>query len=188
MPHLSSPSRFVRGAFASPELAAVDALDGGDGAAVLRRFGVKPTAMRVQVYEVLRAHAPGDRLMTPDEIYSEIRRDGGSIGLPSIYNVLSLLADVSLIERYRLGEGPALFSARRAERLGALLVCGGCGQVSGRRSAALEAQIRALAGEQGFTLAETTVVLRGLCNACACGASPAGPAHVARRGTPGRLS
>lgn len=127
---------------------------------------IKPTRVRVQVLETLHEQTPVDGLMSAEDIYRAVLLRGEQIILPTIYNVLSMLADLALIERYRPGEGPALFSPRRDERFAALLVCADCGHARPLRDDALRQRLNALAHDNGFSLTEPAVVLRGRCAGC----------------------
>lgn len=127
---------------------------------------VKPTRVRVQVLGTLMERTPAEGLISAEDIYRAVLLRGEPIVLATIYNVLSRLADEDLIERYRPGEGPALFCPRREQRFGALLVCGGCGHVRGLHTTALQTQLSALAHEHGFAITEPTAVLRGRCARC----------------------
>ncbi|MFT3817274.1 MAG: Fur family transcriptional regulator [Rubrivivax sp.] len=134
---------------------------------LLRSRGLRPTAPRLQVLEALLRHTPADGCLSTEDIYAAIQREGGSLGVNQIYTTLASLADAELIERYRIGIGPALFSPRRGERMSALLSCRRCQQIKGLRHGGLQSLLGALAREQGFEADETTVVLRGQCASCA---------------------
>ena len=139
---------------------------GQAAAAFLAAHRIKPTRVRVQVLETLRERTPANGLISAEDIFRAVLLRGERIVLATIYNVLSLLADMDLIERYRLGEGPALFSPRRDQRFVALLICGDCGQVRGLHTSALQQQLDTLARDHGFAMTEPTVVLRGRCVTC----------------------
>lgn len=141
-----------------------------DARSLLRSRGLRPTAPRLQVLDALQRHTPADGCLSTDELYAAIRRDGGSPCLNQIYTTLANLADAGLIERYRTGSGPALFSPRRGERISALLSCSRCQQIKGLRHDGLRSQLGTVAREQGFQIDEATVVLRGRCADCAAAA------------------
>jgi Fur family ferric uptake transcriptional regulator len=163
------------------DIAAPLSAAGQAAATYLSAHRIKPTRVRVQVLETLRARTPANGLISAEDIYRAVLLRGERIVLATIYNVLSLLADMDLIERYRLGEGPALFSPRRDQRFVALLICGDCGQVRGLHTSALQQQLDTLARANGFAMTEPTVVLRGRCITCATCAPLPTP-------TPARLS
>jgi len=135
--------------------------------ALLHAHGVKTTPIRIFVLRALRDGAPADGCLTPDEVCRAIYRRGDKASVPQVYNVLSMLADGGIIDRYRLGMGPALYCLRRGPAWSALQVCSRCEQARGVRNRALDAQLRRVAQASDFQLTGHTVILHGLCPRCA---------------------
>ncbi|MFT3664906.1 Fur family transcriptional regulator [Piscinibacter sp.] len=141
--------------------------DDGTLTALLLARGLKPTPIRLFVLKALRDGAPDDGCLTPDEVCRAIYQRGDKASVPQVYNVLSLLADSGIIDRFRLGAGPALYCLRRGPPWSALEVCNRCGHARGMHNRALDAQLRRVAQASNFQLSGHTVILHGLCPQCA---------------------
>jgi Fe2+ or Zn2+ uptake regulation protein len=132
----------------------------------LRACGLRPTHARVFVLDVLQACTSADGCLKPEAIYAEADRQGVSISLPTIYSVLSQLADVQLIDRYRMPDRPAVFSIKRGERRNGHLLCIRCGAVITVFDGDIQQRLRELADAHGFVASEFASVVRGFCTPC----------------------
>ena len=141
-----------------PETAATSA------AGPLREVGLKVTPPRVRVLTQLQQ--PPRRHWSADELYQILAAEGETIGLATIYRVLSQLAQAGVVRRssfdatgkavYEIDDGPHHDH----------LVCVRCGGVDEFVDAAIEARQQHIVAERGFRLVEHRLALYGLCSAC----------------------
>lgn len=141
-----------------PETAATSA------AGPLREVGLKVTPPRVRVLTQLQQ--PPRRHWSADELYQILADEGETIGLATIYRVLSQLAQAGVVRRssfdatgkavYEIDDGPHHDH----------LVCVRCGGVDEFVDAAIEARQQHIVAERGFRLVEHRLALYGLCSAC----------------------
>ena len=130
----------------------------------LRQAGYRAGAARGAVVSVL---ARGDCCYTAPEIADELRAEGRTVGIASVYRVLDLLAEQKLVQKLDLGDGRAHY-----ERVDVSddhhhhLVCNECGRVEPFADDRLEAALRRVEQETGFAVATHDVLLRGACDDC----------------------
>ncbi len=67
-----------------------------DVKAILRNHGVKPTAQRIRIAQVL---LPDFRHMTADEVQTAANAQGGSVSRATVYNTLNLFAKCGLVRQ-----------------------------------------------------------------------------------------
>ena len=132
--------------------------------AELAREGLRSGGARATV---LKALAAQDCCASAQEIHDQIRREGHSIGIASVYRTLELLHGKGLVTRVDTGDGIARFEPAHAD--GAHhhhLVCDRCGSVEAFHDEALETTIHTVADRVDFRVDAHDVVLRGACRAC----------------------
>jgi Fur family ferric uptake transcriptional regulator len=131
----------------------------------LRRGRGRSGAAREAVISHLAAQ---DCCLSAQELFDQLRADGRSAGLASVYRALEQLADMRLVHRIDLGDGVARFEP--AHPSGAHhhhhLVCGECGKVETFDDPGLERALSRVAGSHGYALDDHDVVLRGACADC----------------------
>jgi Fur family ferric uptake transcriptional regulator len=128
---------------------------------LLASHGLRTTVARIAVLELFNAHVR----LTPVDIFRRLDDDRRRISLATIHRVLGELRNAGLVERHYLGEGMASYASARSPA-SAHFVCRGCGAIASIEDAALARQIRKLAANQRFAIADWTVSLRGVCAAC----------------------
>lgn len=99
------------------------------------------------------------------EIHSELRSRGASIGLATVYRTLSLLSQSGAVDVLMREDGEALYrqcSARHHHHL----VCRGCGRTVEVVGPTVETWAEAVAAEHGFSDVSHTFELHGLCAEC----------------------
>jgi Fur family ferric uptake transcriptional regulator len=130
----------------------------------LQTGGYRSGGARRAVVELLgRQHC----CLTAQEIFDELRSEGRTVGMASVYRVLELLTEKGLVQRIELGSGtaryePLLPSGDHHHHL----VCEDCGKVEAFEDAELERALRKVEGRTGYSVAGHDVVLRGACNDC----------------------
>jgi Fe2+ or Zn2+ uptake regulation protein len=135
-------------------------------AALLTRGRIKPTAQRCAVLAALLEASTRHELVQADEIYAAVQCSGRSISLAQVHNILKRLAEAGLVERYRPGDAPSLFAAKRAQRFSALLLCLKCRHRAGFLGPALSAEFAGALAASGLRVQEQIAVARGLCRRC----------------------
>jgi len=130
----------------------------------LRGGGYRNGVARRAVVELLGRQ---DCCLTAQEIFDELRREGRSVGIASVYRVLDLLTDKGLLQRLDLGAGvaryePALSGGEHHHHL----VCDDCGRVEAFADDELERALHEVERRTGYSVAGHDVVLRGACREC----------------------
>ena len=134
------------------------ALDG------LRAAGLRSGGARRAVLEFLGRQ---ECCVSAQEIHDGIRRDGGRVGIASVYRVLETLAEHRLVQRIDLGDGVARYEPAQADgHHHHHLVCDDCGRVEPFSDASLEHVLERVAGRLGYSMDAHEVVMRGACDQC----------------------
>jgi Fur family transcriptional regulator, ferric uptake regulator len=132
--------------------------------AELRRAGARSGGARDAVIAHL---AVQDCCLSAQELFDELRAEGRTVGIASIYRVLDQLADLRLVHRVDFGHGITRFEAAHpGGQHHHHLVCATCGKVDTFDDAGLERALSRVAGSHGYTLDEHDVVLHGACSDC----------------------
>ena len=130
----------------------------------LRRSGARTGGARDTVISYLAAQ---DCCLSAQELFDELRSEGRSVGIASVYRVLDQLAELRLVHRVDFGHGVTRFEpAHPGGQHHHHLVCGECGKVDTFDDLALERAVRRVAGAHGYALDEHDVVLHGSCRDC----------------------
>jgi Fur family ferric uptake transcriptional regulator len=114
----------------------------------------------------------GDGFRSAQSVFSELRSQGETIGLSTVYRHLQTLADAGDADVLQTSEGEALYRlCGQATPHHHHLVCRACGRTEEIEGAAMERWAARVAHEHGFTDVDHTVELLGLCAACSTGKS-----------------
>jgi Fur family transcriptional regulator, ferric uptake regulator len=105
--------------------------------------------------------------LSAQEIFDGIRRDGGHVGIASVYRVLEQLDELRLVQRVDIGDGVARFEpAQPGGDHHHHLVCDDCGKVESFSDVPLERALERVAGTRGYDMDAHEVVLHGACSDC----------------------
>jgi Fur family ferric uptake transcriptional regulator len=127
----------------------------------LRSAGIRATAQRLSVLEALEGRRTA---VSAQELHHELRQQGRSPGLATIYRALTALAEAGAVDTFtREGE--------QAYRLCGTdhhhhLVCETCGSVQEVEAAQVESWITSVARRKGFVVTGHTVDVYGRCRDC----------------------
>ena len=127
----------------------------------LRDAGLRPTRQRLSVLESL-----GDRpdAVTAQDLHAELRRDGASVGLTTVYRTLTALADAGLLDVFAR-EGEQAF-----RRCGTVhhhhLVCESCNKVEELSADEVEDWVHQAADRHGFEVTGHRADIFGICSDC----------------------
>jgi Fur family transcriptional regulator, stress-responsive regulator len=127
----------------------------------LRRAGLRVTAARVALLEIVRA---GDHLGV-EAIASGVRDRIGHISLQAVYDALHALTGAGLLRRIEPAGGQPRFERRVGDNHHHI-VCRSCGAVADVDCAVGEAPCLTPSDEHGFSIDEAEVIYWGLCPDC----------------------
>ena len=107
------------------------------------------------------ARLPGFR--SAQEIHAELRRQGETVGLTTVYRHLQVLSEQGAIDTIRDPSGESLY--RQCDSTGHHhhLTCRECGRSVEVEGRVVEQWAERVAAEAGFTAVDHTVELFGLC-------------------------
>lgn len=127
------------------------------------RLGVRSTRQRAALAELLHT-SPGFR--TAQDLHSELRERGESIGLTTVYRTLQAMAEQKLVDVLRGASGEAFYRACAAPHHHHHLMCRECGRTEEVAGDVIESWAAETGRAHGFTELSHTVELFGLCRDC----------------------
>jgi Fur family ferric uptake transcriptional regulator len=130
---------------------------------VLGQEGRRGGGARAAVIELL---AGQDCCLTAQEIFDELRADGRTIGIASVYRALELLSRLGLVRRLEIGASACYEPERPGGEHHHHVVCERCGKVAAFEDRALEEAIERLARRHRYAVGVHEVTLRGSCPDC----------------------
>jgi Fur family ferric uptake transcriptional regulator len=145
------------------------------------------TRSTTQAAAVVAAMSAMPAFRSARDIRDAVRRDGGQVGIATVYRHLRVLTEQGVVDTLRGAGGEVLYRLRHGS-LTHHITCRACGhavEVDGREVWEWAASVAARAG---FTLTGRTVELSGLCPAHAGSLTAwahAAGAHAAPAGVPG---
>jgi Fur family ferric uptake transcriptional regulator len=132
--------------------------------AALRSRGLRNGGARRAVVELLGRQ---DCCLTAQEIFDQLRGEGRSVGIASVYRALEQLTKDGFVQRIDIGAGSSRFEPIHADgHHHHHLVCEDCGKVEAFADPELERALRRVEGRTGYSVAGHDVVLRGACHDC----------------------
>lgn len=126
------------------------------------KVGVRSTRQRSALIALLD-RTPEFR--TAQELHDELRRDGETIGLTTVYRTLQTLTDAGAVDVLRTDTGEAIYRRCSTEHHHHL-VCRRCGYTVEVDGPEVERWARTTAAEHGFTDTSHSVEVFGLCAEC----------------------
>lgn len=133
--------------------------------AELRRAGLKATLPRLRILEILE-RTPERHVSAEDVYRALIDEEGGSIGLATVYRVLTQFEQAGLVIRHNFdGGGSAVFELEKGEHHDHL-VCIRCGRVDEFVDDTIEERQHKIARDAGYTMTDHSLIIYGLCADC----------------------
>ena len=126
---------------------------------------VRQTRQRTAVRTALDAR---DDFVSAQQLHEELRRQGESVGLTTVYRCLQSLADAGEVDVLVNDDGEAVYRRCSAEHHHHL-VCRVCGRTVEIAGPAVEEWADATASEHGFSDVSHTLEVFGTCGDCASG-------------------
>ena len=129
----------------------------------LKRAGLKATLPRLRILEILDAGS--DRHVSAEDVYRALLAAGESIGLATVYRVLTQFEQAGLVIRHNFDSGSAVFELAAGEHHDHL-VCVRCNRVTEFVDETIEQRQRRIAAQNGFTMTDHSLIIYGVCTDC----------------------
>ena len=129
----------------------------------LKRAGLKATLPRLRILEIFEGSP--DRHVSAEDLYRALLAAGESIGIATIYRVLTQFEQAGLVIRHNFDGGSAVFELAASEHHDHL-VCVRCGRVTEFVDETIEERQRMIAAQNGFTMTDHSLIIYGLCPDC----------------------
>ena len=133
--------------------------------AELKKAGLKVTVPRVRIMEILGSHR--DQHMSAEDVYRALLDAGDEVGIATVYRVLTQFESAGLIVRHNFEGGHAVYELDSGEHHDHI-VCLDCGKVTEFIDDTIERKQRSIAADNGFELADHSLVLYGHCSNKRC--------------------
>ena len=133
-----------------------------------RGFAGRGTTVRAtrQGDAVSAALAATDNFRSAQELHAQLRQQGESVGLTTVYRHLQVLADRGEVDVLRTDDGETRYRRCAAETHHHHLVCRSCRRTVEVAGPEIEAWTERVATAEGFTDVAHTVEIYGLCASC----------------------
>ncbi len=129
----------------------------------LKQAGLKTTLPRLRVLSVLEKSEI--RHLSADEVYRSLLEDDESIGLATVYRVLTQFEDAGLVIRHNFEGGHSVFELNDADHHDHM-ICVKCGSVTEFFDRRIEDQQEKVAHDHGFRIQDHSLTLFGTCKHC----------------------
>ena len=129
----------------------------------LKKAGLKATLPRIKILEILERNQA--RHMSAEGIYRELMREGGEIGLATIYRVLAQFESADLVVRHHFEGGHSVYELDDGEHHDHI-VCVKCGRVDEFFDDVIEQRQREIAKQSGYTVTDHCLNIYGICKQC----------------------
>ncbi len=124
---------------------------------------------------VLGVVANSDNFRSAQDIHAQLRADGETVGLTTVYRHLQLLTDEGRVDALQTADGELVYRRCHSDRHHHHVVCRRCGRGAEVELPDLERWAESTARGLGYSDVTHTVEIFGVCPACSTGAAPAGP-------------
>jgi Fur family transcriptional regulator, ferric uptake regulator len=132
----------------------------------------RPTRQRAAVTAAL---ARADDFRSAQNLHTQLRASGETIGLTTVYRALQAMADAGEVDVLRTDDGEAVYR-RCSTGHHHHLVCRHCGRTVEVDGPAVERWATRVAAEHDFTDISHTLEVFGTCDTCAATTNPIGTA------------
>lgn len=127
-----------------------------------RTGGARPRTTR-QRTAILETLGRQEDFRSAQQIHEQMRTDGASVGLATVYRNLQTLAEAGQVDVLVTDEGESIYRQCAATVHHHHLVCRVCGRTVEFEAPQVETWTRAMAASHGFTAIEHTMEIFGLC-------------------------
>ena len=115
---------------------------------------------------VLRIARASPLFRSAQQIHTELRAAGDSVGLTTVYRHLQALTEYGVLDTLRTDSGELLYRCCHIDEHHHHLVCEGCGRTEEIEGADIERWIEQTAGAHGYANTSHTFEIFGLCGRC----------------------
>ncbi len=129
----------------------------------LRQAGLKTTLPRLKVLSMLESSKV--RHLSAEDVYRELLKDDESIGLATVYRVLTQFVEAGLVIRHNFEGDRAVFELNDEDHHDHM-VCVDCGRVIEFIDQRIEELQEKVASNHDFTIQDHALTLYGICKRC----------------------
>ncbi|MBI4357556.1 MAG: ferric iron uptake transcriptional regulator [Gammaproteobacteria bacterium] len=129
----------------------------------IKNAGLKVTTPRLKILKILETAKEGH--LTAEEVYKRLCDHHETIGLATVYRVLTQFEAADLVIRHHFEGGHSVFELAK-ETHHDHLVCVACSRVQEFVDSTIEARQQLVAQKYHFTLTDHAMVLYGFCARC----------------------
>ena len=122
----------------------------------LKKFGLKVTLPRLKVLEVLESAEPHH--VSAEDVYRRLIEQDESVGLATVYRVLTQLEAAGIVERHNFDDGHAIYELATAEHHDHMVDVD-TGQVTEFVNERIEVLQKEIVAAHGFELMDHDLVL-----------------------------
>lgn len=122
----------------------------------LKRAGLKVTLPRLKVLEVLEGSEPHH--MSAEDVYKSLMESDDSVGLATVYRVLTQFESAGIVERHNFDDGHSVYELAADEHHDHMVDVD-TGRVMEFVNERIEALQREIVAEHGFELVDHEMVL-----------------------------
>ncbi len=133
------------------------------GSINLKTAGLKATAPRIKILEILENHAL--RHVSAEDVYKYLLELDEEIGLATVYRVLTQFEAAGLVARHRFEGGHSVFELNEGAHHDHLL-CVKCGKVDEFVDDVIEERQREMASQAGYKMTDHNLCIYGICADC----------------------
>jgi Fur family ferric uptake transcriptional regulator len=130
---------------------------------ILKRKGIRLTKARKKIIEIL---ATSKKHLSPDEIYSILKKSYPSTGYATVYRTLKVLTEEKITKKRKFNEKTSLYELTEEEKHHDHLICGKCGAIIEFKDERIEVLQKKIARKFGFEIEDHKLELYGICPAC----------------------
>lgn len=124
----------------------------------LRAAGLKVTAQRLCILELLRRPTEGSAHLSAESIHDRLRQEGRAISLATVYRVLSQLEACGLVARHRFLGGHCIFEIANTDAHDHMLDVDG-GAIVEFSDPIIRSRLQAIAAAKGYDVVDQEVTL-----------------------------
>ena len=136
--------------------------------AFLRDHNLPITPQRVAIAEAVLT---SNRHLSAEDLATDVRERGASVGQATVYRTLDLLVRSGLVVERDFGEGYKRYEPARDEPHHEHLLCTVCGTVTEFRDERLDRMTTLVAEAHGFARLRHRLVIFGVCRDCQRGSA-----------------
>ena len=131
----------------------------------IKNAGLKVTAPRVKILQLLENRHDHERHLTAEELHRCLTQEGAEIGLATVYRVLTQLEAAGLVKRHHFESSQSVFELDQGEHHDHI-VCVRCGRVEEFSDDDIEQRQQEIARSKGFDMTDHVLCLYGVCLDC----------------------